>query len=199
MKLTFIRHGQTDLNKDNRIQGGGIDQPLNETGINQAEVAASHFDPQKYDLVFSSPLKRAKKTAEIFVKGQKQIYFDDRIKEMDFGEWDTLKVDELIKEYPKGFNEDGYVANGYLRYAPGGESFEEVASRGSEFIDELIHKYPDKNILVVCHGTLIKTLVAHYFSNGNLGVFEQVANCAISEFEMTENFSKVICYNQALY
>lgn len=77
MKLTFIRHGQTDLNKDNRIQGGGIDQPLNETGINQAEVAASHFDPQKYDLVFSSPLKRAKKTAEIFVKGQKQIYFDD--------------------------------------------------------------------------------------------------------------------------
>lgn len=45
MKLTFIRHGQTDLNKDNRIQGGGIDQPLNETGINQAEVAASHFDP----------------------------------------------------------------------------------------------------------------------------------------------------------
>ncbi|MCZ3621819.1 histidine phosphatase family protein [Lactobacillus mulieris] len=199
MKLTFIRHGQTDLNKDSCIQGGGIDQPLNETGIKQATGAASHFNPEKYDLVFSSPLQRAKKTAEIFVKGKKKINFDERIKEMDFGEWDTLKVNDLIKKYPKGFNQAGYVTNGYLRYAPSGESFEDVARRGSEFIDELISKYPDKNILVVCHGTLIKTLVAHYFSNGNLEVFEQVENCAISEFEMTEKLSKVIRYNQILY
>lgn len=73
MKLTFIRHGQTDLNKDNRIQGGGIDQPLNETGINQAEVAASHFDPQKYDLVFSSPLKRAKKLQKYLLKDKSKF------------------------------------------------------------------------------------------------------------------------------
>ncbi|WP_027824920.1 histidine phosphatase family protein [Lactobacillus psittaci] len=198
MKLTLIRHGQTDLNKENRIQGGGIDQPLNETGIMQAQQAAKNFDISGYDLVYASPLKRARKTAEIFVHDEKPIHFDERLKEMDFGEWDTLRVIDLYKKYPKGFTSDGYIANGYLRYAPSGESFEDVAQRASEFVDELIDKYPDKNVLVVCHGTLIKTLVAHYFANGNLDIFRQVENCAISKFVFEENRRQVQMYNHVI-
>ena len=73
MEITFVRHGETDLNKENRIQGSATNYPLNEAGEAYARKAAAVFDPEAYDIVFVSPLTRAKQTAEIFTKGKQEL------------------------------------------------------------------------------------------------------------------------------
>ena len=67
MKLLFIRHGQTEPNRQGRMQGQEVNEPLNETGIAQVEDAVQHL-PQSIDVILSSPLKRAFQSAEIINK-----------------------------------------------------------------------------------------------------------------------------------
>lgn len=75
MEIVFVRHGQTDLNKSNCIQGASVNQSLNEEGRKYAEKAAKNFDSTKFNVVYSSPLNRAVETAKIFTKGKKKISF----------------------------------------------------------------------------------------------------------------------------
>lgn len=84
MEIVFIRHGQTDVNKDNRLQGAHVDAELNDYGRAYAKKAAANFDENKFDVVYSSPMKRAVETAKIFTKGKKKINLDDRLLEFDF-------------------------------------------------------------------------------------------------------------------
>ena len=86
MEIVFIRHGQTDVNKDNRLQGAKVDAELNDYGREYAKKAAENFDESEFDAVYSSPMKRAVETAKIFTKGKKEINLDDRLLEFDFGD-----------------------------------------------------------------------------------------------------------------
>lgn len=90
MEIVFIRHGQTDVNKDNRIQGAQVDADLNEFGREYAKKSAAKFDENKFDVVYSSPMKRAVETAKIFTKGKKKLNLDKRLLEFDFGDWDGM-------------------------------------------------------------------------------------------------------------
>ncbi len=73
MEIVFIRHGQTDVNKDNRLQGAHVDAELNDYGRAYAKKAAANFDEDEFDVVYSSPMKRAVETAKIFTKDKKKI------------------------------------------------------------------------------------------------------------------------------
>ena len=85
MKFIFVRHGETEYNRLNKRMGGWIDEPLNETGLKQAEELARKLK-DNFDIIISSPLKRAKKTSEIIAKKfNKKIVFSDYLKERDLG------------------------------------------------------------------------------------------------------------------
>ncbi|MCI9016927.1 MAG: histidine phosphatase family protein [Clostridia bacterium] len=85
MKLLLTRHGQTDWNVARKIQGT-TDIDLNQTGIKQAELTREKLLNEKIDIIISSPLKRARKTAEIINKGRNiPIIIDNEIKERCFG------------------------------------------------------------------------------------------------------------------
>ncbi|MGE5309696.1 MAG: histidine phosphatase family protein, partial [Sphaerimonospora mesophila] len=81
MKIYFVRHGQTDFNAGKAYASGDIDHELNEIGIEQAQQARNQLKDTSFDIIISSPLRRAKKTAEIINEyhGQ-EIQFDERIK-----------------------------------------------------------------------------------------------------------------------
>ena len=97
MKLIFVRHGQTDFNKNKVVQGLEMDPPLNETGIKQVEEATKSL-PEDIDFIISSPLKRASQTAEILNrKLNKELEFDDDIKELSYGSlagrsWSEIEI-----------------------------------------------------------------------------------------------------------
>ena len=86
MKIYFIRHGETIWNKENKIQGQS-DIPLNEYGRELAYITADALKDIPFDIVYSSPLIRAKETADILVKNRNlEIHTDHRLVEMSFGE-----------------------------------------------------------------------------------------------------------------
>ncbi len=95
MKLLLTRHGQTGWNVEGKIQGQ-TDTELNETGIKQAEVIREKLFNQKIDIIISSPLKRARKTAEIIARGRDiPIIIDERLSERDFGEFEGKTREEF--------------------------------------------------------------------------------------------------------
>lgn len=113
--IYLIRHGQTDQNVAWRIQGQR-DFPLNETGIRQAEAARDALKELgiSFDRVYSSPLSRAVRTAEIVTGADgdeaseaPEIILDDRLKEMDYGPYegaDLKNLPEALKEFFSDFN-----------------------------------------------------------------------------------------------
>ncbi len=137
--IYFVRHGQTDWNKIGRIQGH-IDMELNNLGIEQALIVKEKLKGVKFDKVFSSPLKRAFKTAQLIYDGE--IVADNRLIERYNGELEG-KLNSEIKVWPN-FNDPEETLYGI-------ESLNSFRNRIKDFIDEIVTKYKNKNVLVVTH------------------------------------------------
>lgn len=152
--IALLRHGQTDWNIDFRLQGTS-DIPLNETGLAQARAAAEAISSQ-WDVIVSSPLDRAVKTAQIVAErhalGELQI--EPLLLERSFGEAEGM----LYTEWREKFSDSK---------VPGGESIEELEARCHRLLEHLASKYRGKRVLTVSHGALIRKLL-NIASNGRL-------------------------------
>ena len=96
--LYIIRHGKTDWNVEHRLQGQ-TDTDLNEEGRRMAREAATEYANIHFDVCYCSPLLRARETAKILLDGRDiPIIYDDRLKEMGFGEFEGLK-EKLYTHY----------------------------------------------------------------------------------------------------
>ena len=113
MELYLIRHGETEWNKQNRLQGN-IDVPLSAEGIRMAEGAAERLSEIHFNKIYSSPLSRAFTTAEIICKNQHDlIKKDDRLREISFGAGEGMYYSEWMKSdspYKYFFSYNRFVA-----------------------------------------------------------------------------------------
>lgn len=178
IKIYYVRHGETDWNKENRIQGH-VEIPLNENGIREAEEAHEKLKEIPIDLIYSSPLKRAYQTA-LILRGDRDIpiYTDDRIKEMYYGEMEGHYRTEV-----------GYTSQYgcFFKRYPGGEGYLDVAQRVYNFFDFLREKYDGKvnSILVVAHGGMSRAVNSYFedMTNEEYAHFS-LKNCQIKEYEL---------------
>ena len=148
MVLYFIRHGETSWNVEGKMQGQ-TDIPLNENGIRLAEETAEGMKEIPFDLCITSPLSRARQTAEIVLGGRKvPIIEDARIEELSFGNWEGIgcrpenyAVPTPIEEFQKFYTEPFAFVPG-----EGGETILQLCKRTKEFWDEVTAKpeYEDK-------------------------------------------------------
>lgn len=144
MEILFARHGQTEWNVLGRIQGLA-DIELNRKGIEQAEEISRILKNEKIDLIISSPLKRAKQTAEIISKDRNiPIIYDEGIIERDFGEFEGVNKTEYKFE-----NFWSYKENREYEKA---ENIRKFFKRVYNFLDKIQEEYFGKNILIVSHG-----------------------------------------------
>ncbi|MGF2616474.1 histidine phosphatase family protein [Rossellomorea vietnamensis] len=147
-KICIVRHGQTDWNRERRLQGR-TDIELNRTGERQAELARDFLKDGEWDALITSPLKRARRTAEIInEKLNLPLVEMEEFAERYFGEAEGLLIEESKRKYPNGGS-------------PGQETREEVAARAVRGVKEIQRRFPDKNVLLVAHGALIGILFAH--------------------------------------
>jgi uncharacterized phosphatase len=146
--IALIRHGQTDWNRALRMQGR-TDIPLNDSGREQARVAASALAGEPWDVVVSSPLGRARETAEIIAAalGVPLGATYDELTEQDFGEAEGTLVSELDTRWPD-------------RDFAGKEPDDEVGPRGIRGLEHIAIDHPGARVLVVAHGTLIRHTLA---------------------------------------
>ncbi len=148
MIAAFIRHGQTDWNRDGLLQGSS-DIPLNDTGRAQARDALMTLRSRPWDVVVSSPLVRARETAQIIADGL-SIELGRAcpgLVERDYGELEGTPSSEAIERWPD-------------RDYPGAESLDAVATRGAEALALVADAHPGAAVLIVCHGTIIRYTLA---------------------------------------
>ncbi|GAA2676596.1 bifunctional RNase H/acid phosphatase [Nonomuraea recticatena] len=156
--LLLLRHGETPLSAERRFSGLG-DPELNPNGLAQAEAAARRLSapPYRLDVVVSSPLKRARRTAEA-VAGLAglDVEVDDDLRETDFGAWEGHTFTEIQRRWPAELA--AWLADPTAA-PPQGESFTQVARRVEAARDRLLERYEGRTVLVVSHVTPIKTLL----------------------------------------
>ncbi|MBP3688091.1 MAG: histidine phosphatase family protein [Alphaproteobacteria bacterium] len=159
MILYLMRHGQTDWNLEGRIQGKN-DLPLNETGVKQAHKAACNFLELKkaIETVYTSDLKRAKKTAEIISASlDLPMHYTKQLREMDFGKAEGIKGMDLAAKFPyihQAFNDIKNPERYDIGY-PMGETVGQVQKRFMKVVQRLWEDGRE-NVLIVTHGMLIR-------------------------------------------
>ena len=169
MKIWITRHGQTALNKQKLMQGL-TDEPLNETGIQQAKEARKKIGDIHFDAVYASPLQRAIQTASIIGNvDQKDVKIDSRIIEVDFGDYELrnyFKLGLKMTSNPKSV-----------------ESVKSMVKRSQSFLKEL-EKKNYENVLIVCHGGIIRSLCG-YLEDRKNGIKwrPKPKNCEIRVYE----------------
>lgn len=170
-KIYIIRHGKTEMNKANLLQGRS-DYPLNEEGIRQAQKAAELLRDVHFDYVFSSPLGRALQTAAILVPEVKPVV-DEMLIEMDYGPFEGTDLTRLPAELVTFFSD--FVRNP----APEGmEQLSAVVERAGRFLDQIRHL--EGNILISTHALLMKGLL-EYLTPDSGGSYwsKHISNCAV--------------------
>ena len=160
--IYLLRHGQTEFNREGRLQGR-LDSPLTELGLEQARRMGATVrevvdEPARWTLV-SSPLGRARRTAEIVrdVCGLPgPIVFDERLSEIHVGDWEALNREEIEAVAP------GVIGTpGWLLTAPGGETYAVAAARLGAWLAE-VNEADGRRRLVVCHGVAGRILRGLY-------------------------------------
>lgn len=178
MKILVVRHGRTNWNDLNKVQGLA-DIELNEEGKSQAKITAEKLKNEKIDLIISSPLTRTKQTAEIVRDGRDiNIIFDDRLKERDYGEFEGL-TKEIFK-FP-----DFWTYSKNIKYEKA-ENIQDFFGRVFEFLDELKmnKQYEEKTVLLVIHGGVSVAISAYFEGLPEEGepTKNVMKNCEIREF-----------------
>lgn len=203
MILYLLRHGETDFNKQRRIQGQS-DIPLNDYGRALAQKTGEGLKDVKFDLVFTSPLIRAKETARLVI-GERDIPIieEPRIQEIAFGEYEGLCCSKDGYNIPDKHFLRFFDDPVHYRTPPKGESFQQVIERTGNFLEELIQKkeYADKTILLSTHGCALKAIL----SNVNKTPIAQFwgrgvhKNCAVTILKVSGQKIKVLEEGKVFY
>ena len=161
--IFLARHGETTWNKDRRFQGQE-DVPLNDLGREQARALAELAAEHDFAALYSSPLVRARETAEIVgARIGLEVVTDDRLKESHVGDWQGLYKEDIAREQPDAWKAFGEAGEDF-RF-PGGESLEEQQDRVIAAVGDITqaHRLP---ALVVCHRGVIRCALAHTHNRG---------------------------------
>lgn len=180
--IYLARHGETNWNAERRMQGQ-TDIPLNEKGMSQANACGASLRPGDYDMVISSHLKRASKTAEIINQYLKLPFKHmEDFAERYFGDGEGLTMDERTELFPD-------------HEYPNQEPLEEFTHRVMNGLEKVHAEYADQRVLVVAHGAVINRILS-VLSNGEIGSgITKLENTSISKLTRVGDTWQIDSYN----
>jgi len=197
IELYIVRHGQTETNRQNRVNGFATNLNLNEVGRQQAKDLRDNLDINMFDEVISSPLNRAHKTAEILNQNVHNIEIDDRLAEINYGSWDGQTVEDTISAHPDGYDENRLISANYIKYAKNGESFNEVFKRAESFLKDMSTKN-DEKILVVCHAFIARSIVKTAIHIPDIADILEPANASVIKIQISKTGRPYLVYYSRL-
>lgn len=159
--LYFVRHGETDYNRQGIMQGSGIDSILNDTGVAQARSLASRLAERPVDAVYASSLQRAQQTADILAESMGSVtrrVLDD-LKEMDWGIYEgsppSEERDRALAEIKAEWRSGAFGV-----CVEGGESILDVQERAVRAARQIVREANGQTIVAVTHGRFLRVLLA---------------------------------------
>lgn len=146
-RIGLIRHGCTAWNKEKRAQGV-TDIPLDDEGIQQAVALAERLSDDTWNVIYTSDLVRAHRTAEIIAKrlGIEEIHIDKRLREMSGGLVEGKTMDERISIWGENWKQ----------LELGAEKPDDGMLRGMSCVQAIVEKHPNDSVLIVSHGALLR-------------------------------------------
>ena len=189
-QIIFLRHGQAKNNTERILSGRTPGVPLTDKGITQAQQTAELLEHMNISAIYSSPIQRAKHTAEIVGKHNSiDVTIDDRLIELDMGKFTNVPYDEIFTSHGNVFMK---FYNGELEIAHNGvETFADVKKRVASIVEEVIEKHPDENVVLVTHMDPIKAMLSTIVDLSPTNLFELIiANASLNIFrEKDRKFS----------
>ena len=182
MKICLIRHGETEWNAIGKFQGRE-DIPLNENGIDQIRKAAKFFRESRWDVIISSPMSRAKMSAEIIREeiALSEIHEDEGFMERDLGEISGMTYEEMETTFPNG-SYDGM------------EPLEELNARTMGALMKWVNFFSGKNIIIMTHGAVINCVLTH-LSGGEIEMGKAIPkNAQITMLEKRGEKIEIVFY-----
>ncbi len=183
--ICIVRHGETDWNAQGRLQGRE-DIELNDSGRQQAFKIAAYLSVGHWDVIVSSPLKRAYETAQIIARmlSVTEIEVEEQITERDYGEASGLWPDERRSRFPDG--------------SPGQEDFELLRQRAMCGVEQIVKDHTGKRIVVISHGALTNSIL-YTLSGGEFGSFKtRLKNGCINQITVHNGKWTVDFYNKTV-
>jgi broad specificity phosphatase PhoE len=157
LRLLLVRHGATAWNTESRIIGR-TDFPLSDHGKRQARQLADRLTHEGIAAIYTSNMKRAIETAAAIADSCRlSPRVDDRLREMDFGRWEGLTLDDVQNRFSESFM--AWKSGNPLVGPPDGESPESLARRVQSFVDDLVARHMGQSVLVVSHGGVFQAMV----------------------------------------
>ena len=180
----LLRHGQTDWNINFLLQGV-TDIPMNDTGIEQVRLAAQALQASDWDVVLTSPLTRAKQTAQIIANhvGFDEILENELLIERSFGEAEGLSHEQWRAKYSN------------LDEIPGGESRTQLAERSQRLLDYVSSEFKGMRVLAISHGALIRGLLSIASNNELPRDGERLGNASLNVVSHSEAAWQVVNYS----
>ena len=184
-EIILMRHAQTEANKNFIVQGR-MDNPLNELGIEQAFKTGLYFAENNinFDMVISSPLKRAYTTARQVNKGMmlsRPVVLDKGLIERNFGDFDGKKItDDYYYMVKRGL-------------VPNMETNDVLGERAYKSLINICKKYPNKKLLIVTHSHVIKAILTKLVDGFTYRSF--LHNCSLNHIVYEDGQMKVLDYN----
>lgn len=184
MNIYFVRHGETEWNKEGRLQGW-LNSELTEDGKKQAALLREQLQ-LSFDKIYSSPSKRAVDTAMILTNDEKSIILDERLKEIHLGSWQGRLISEIEKEDAERY---ALYCQSPEQYIPDdGESIEQLKMRMGDFFRDCLQEQAE-NVLVVTHGVSIRALLLAIYDwpTSKIWDFDEIVGTSVTKMTVNSN------------
>jgi len=196
-EIILTRHGETKWNVE-EVFRGRIDIELNQNGIRQAELLAEYLSGRNIDAIYSSPLRRASKTAEIIAGYHGlDVEMAPGLIDLDFGDWQGLSLQEVKDKYAGAFLE--WASRPHKVEIPAGESLRQVRQRAMNVVDDVIAK--DKGtVILIAHRVVNKVLICALLGLDNSHFWNiRQDNCGITTFTYEKGRFVLIEHNNTSF
>lgn len=198
MDLYLIRHGRTAWNRE-EVFRGRTDVPLDEVGRKEAYLLARRLKDEGLSALYSSPLSRAKETAEIIAAELGlRVQLAPQLIDLGFGLWEGLSVQEVKARFGRLYSL--WLEEPHRLRFPEGEDLEAVRRRVVEFVEALKEQHPGERVAVVSHRVVLKVLICSLLGLG-LEAFWRVAQgtAALNQFRWRDGLWEVRLLNDTCH
>ncbi|MFM2354081.1 MAG: hypothetical protein RLZZ608_1487 [Actinomycetota bacterium] len=182
--FALVRHGETDWNRERRIQGS-TDIPLNDTGREQARATGALLASRRWTALVASPLTRASETARLIGAevGLGEPELEPRIAERDYGQAEGLTGPEIDAMFPDGAD------------VPGREPREAVAERTVAALHDLAARHPGEAVIVVAHGGVIRSVLETVAPGRHR---EPITNGSVHSFRHADGALELVAFDDPI-